>query len=83
MISTDKRLEVAERLHSKAECTALYGNVKYAEQFRDELIDLVGRTDRPGYSGRRAMGLLEAAQQSRQDDGSDVPSAFEISSRDN
>ena len=41
MISTDKRREVAERLHSKAECTALYGNVKYAEQFRDELIDLV------------------------------------------
>lgn len=37
MISTDNRREIAERLQG----TALHGNVKYAEQFRDELIDMV------------------------------------------
>ena len=37
MISTDKRREVAERLQGMA----LRGNVKYAEQFRDKLIDMV------------------------------------------
>lgn len=37
MISTDKRREVAERLRGMALC----GNVKYAEQFRDKLIDMV------------------------------------------
>lgn len=41
MISTDKRREVAERLQGMALC----GNVKYAEQFRDKLIELLPVVD--------------------------------------